>query len=158
MTLPGAVYETASRLYHQLDLPETKEQLQNGNPLDGVVLVVAATTGPTPQTSEQIQMVKQGSVSSIVVFLNWCDVETDEKSLGLVESKVREMLTSSDYPGQDVPTIRGSALKALEYGIILNEGSNPEGGTLQDGDDTWAKPILKLGDALDSYIPKSKQA
>ena len=139
-------YQTANRRYHQLDLPATEEQLQKGNPLDGVVLVVDAADGPMPQTREQVKLVKQGSVSSIVVFLSKCDMETDEGLLDMAEAEIRDVLTASGYPGQDVPIVRGSALEAWKIA------------PLQNFENTWIKAILKLSDALDSYIPESKQA
>jgi len=108
--------------------------------MDGAVLVVAATDGPMPQTREHILLGRQVGVPYIVVFLNKCDMVDDEELLELVEMEVRDLLTQYDFPGDDVPIIRGSALKALE------------------GDEKWEKKILELTDFLDSYIPEPVRA
>jgi elongation factor Tu len=106
--------------------------------MDGAILVVAATDGPMPQTREHILLGRQVGVPRMVVFMNKVDMVDDEELLELVEMEVRELLSKYDFPGDDIPVIRGSALKALE-----NEGK----------DDAICKPIDELMDALDTYIP-----
>ena len=107
--------------------------------MDGAILVVAATDGPMPQTREHILLSRQVGVPYIVVFMNKCDMVDDEELLELVEMEVRELLSEYDFPGDDLPVIQGSALKALE------------------GDEDWAKKIVELADALDSYIPEPER-
>jgi elongation factor Tu len=107
--------------------------------MDGGILVVAATDGPMPQTREHILLARQVGVPALVVFLNKCDMVDDEELLELVELEVRELLSSYDFPGDEIPVIRGSALKALE-----SEGK----------DDDACKPIDELMAACDSYIPE----
>ena len=103
--------------------------------MDGAILVIAATDGPMAQTREHILLARQVGVPYIVVFLNKCDMVDDEELLELVEMEVRELLDSYEFPGDDTPIIRGSALKALE------------------GDAEWQQKIWELMDAVDSYIP-----
>ena len=103
--------------------------------MDGAILVVAATDGPMPQTREHILLSRQVGVPYIIVFLNKCDMVDDEELLDLVEMEVRELLNEYDFPGDDTPVIRGSALKALE------------------GDPKWVPAIHELMDAVDNYIP-----
>ncbi len=103
--------------------------------MDGSILVVAATDGPMPQTREHILLSRQVGVPYIIVFLNKCDMVDDEELIELVEMEVRELLNEYDFPGDDTPVIRGSALKALE------------------GDPKWTAPIQELLDTMDSYIP-----
>jgi elongation factor Tu len=103
--------------------------------MDGSILVVAATDGPMPQTREHILLSRQVGVPYIIVFLNKCDMVDDEELIELVEMEVRELLNEYDFPGDDTPVIRGSALKALE------------------GDPKWIAPIQELLDTMDSYIP-----
>jgi elongation factor Tu len=103
--------------------------------MDGSILVVAATDGPMPQTREHILLSRQVGVPYIIVFLNKCDMVDDEELIELVEMEVRELLNEYDFPGDDTPVIRGSALKALE------------------GDPKWVAPIQELLDTMDSYIP-----
>jgi elongation factor Tu len=103
--------------------------------MDGAILVVAATDGPMPQTREHILLGRQVGVPFMVVFMNKCDMVDDEELLELVEMEVRELLSEYEFPGDDLPVIQGSALKALE------------------GDPAWEAKILELADALDSYIP-----
>ena len=103
--------------------------------MDGAILVIAATDGPMAQTREHILLARQVGVPYIVVFLNKCDMVDDEELLELVEMEVRELLDSYEFPGDDTPIIRGSALKALE------------------GDAEWQQKIWDLMDAVDSYIP-----
>jgi elongation factor Tu len=108
--------------------------------MDGAILVVAATDGPMPQTREHILLSRQVGVPFIVVFMNKCDMVDDEELLELVEMEVRELLSDYDFPGDDLPVIRGSALKGLE------------------GDAVWEPKILELAAALDSYIPEPVRA
>jgi len=108
--------------------------------MDGAILVVAATDGPMPQTREHILLSRQVGVPFIVVFMNKCDMVDDEELLELVEMEVRELLSDYDFPGDDLPVIRGSALKGLE------------------GDAAWEPKILELAAALDSYIPEPQRA
>ena len=135
-------YETDSRHYAHVDCPGHADYIKNmitgAAQMDGGILVVAATDGPMPQTREHILLARQVGVPQLVVFLNKCDLVDDEELLELVELEVRELLTSYGFPGDDVPVIRGSALKALET-------SDPQ------SDD--AKCIRELLDACDSYIP-----
>ena len=106
--------------------------------MDGAIPVVAATDGPMPQTREHILLSRQVGVPYIVVFMNKCDMVDDEELLELVEMEVRELLSEYEFPGDDLPVIQGSALKALE------------------GDEDWAKKIVELADA-DSYIPEPER-
>ncbi|STJ15531.1 Elongation factor Tu [Escherichia coli] len=108
--------------------------------MDGAILVVAATDGPMPQTREHILLGRQVGVPYIIVFLNKCDMVDDEELLELVEMEVRELLSQYDFPGDDTPIVRGSALKALE------------------GDAEWEAKILELAGFLDSYIPEPERA
>jgi elongation factor Tu len=107
--------------------------------MDGGILVVSATDGPMPQTREHILLARQVNVPHLVVFLNKCDAVEDEELLELVELEVRELLSEYDFPGDDIPVIRGSALKALESG---------------DPESQWGKKITELMDAIDTYIPE----
>ena len=106
--------------------------------MDGAILVVAATDGAMPQTREHVLLAKQVGVPKMIVFLNKCDMVDDKDMLDLVEEEIRELLTKQGFDGANVPIIRGSALKALEA---------------KDLNDEWAKKILELTDALDTYIP-----
>lgn len=134
-------YETAKRHYAHVDCPGHADYIKNmitgAAQMDGAILVVAATDGPMPQTREHILLARQVGVPSIVVFLNKVDQVSDPELIKLVEEEVRELLTKYEFPGDKIPVIKGSALKALE---------NPK------GDD--AKCIGELLDALDSYIPE----
>ena len=136
-------YETANRHYAHVDCPGHADYIKNmitgAAQMDGGIIVVAATDGPMPQTREHILLARQVGVPSLVVFLNKCDMVDDEELLELVELEVRELLSSYGYPGDEVPVIRGSALKALEG----DDPNSPE-----------AKCILDLLDACDSYIPE----
>src|SRR5918996_5648763 len=114
-----------------------KNMITGAAQMDGAILVVAATDGPMPQTREHILLARQVEVPYIVVFLNKVDMVDDPELLDLVEMEVRELLSKYKFPGDDVPVIRGSALKALEG----------------DGKDAAAKPILDLMAAVDSFIP-----
>jgi elongation factor Tu len=134
-------YETKNRHYAHVDCPGHADYIKNmitgAAQMDGSILVVSAADGPMPQTREHILLARQVGVPSIVVFLNKVDMVDDPELLDLVELEVRELLKQYKFPGDDVPVIRGSALKALE-------------GT---GSDESAKPIQELMDAVDSYVP-----
>jgi elongation factor Tu len=136
-------YETAKRHYAHVDCPGHADYIKNmitgAAQMDGAILVVSATDGPMPQTREHILLMKQVGVPYIVVFLNKCDMVDDEELLELVEMEVRELLSSYEFPGDDTPIIRGSALKALN-----SSGKRGE----PDAD-----PIFKLMDTVDNYIP-----
>ena len=135
-------YETDKRHYAHVDCPGHADYIKNmitgAAQMDGGILVVAATDGPMPQTREHILLARQVGVPQLVVFLNKCDLVDDEELLELVELEVRELLSSYDFPGDDVPVIRGSALKALE----CESADTPE-----------AKCIIDLLQACDDFIP-----
>ena len=137
-------YETEKRHYAHIDCPGHADYIKNmitgAAQMDGAILVVAATDGPMPQTREHVLLARQVNVPAIVVFLNKTDMVDDEELIDLVEMEVRELLDKYEYPGDEVPVIRGSALKALEG------PDNP--------DDPAYKPIAELLDALDNYIPE----
>ena len=132
-------YQTATRHYAHVDCPGHADYIKNmitgAAQMDGAILVVAATDGPMPQTREHILLSRQVGVPYIIVFLNKCDMVDDDELIELVEMEVRELLNEYDFPGDDTPIIRGSALKALE------------------GDPKWVPAIHELMDAVDSYIP-----
>ena len=132
-------YETPNRHYAHIDCPGHADYIKNmitgAAQMDGAILVVAATDGPMPQTREHILLARQVGVPYIVVFLNKCDVVEDPELLELVELEVRELLKMYQFPGDTVPVIRGSALKALE------------------GDAKWEKTILELMEAVDKNVP-----
>ncbi|CCZ85264.1 elongation factor Tu [Firmicutes bacterium CAG:631] len=132
-------YETATRHYAHVDCPGHADYVKNmitgAAQMDGAILVVAATDGPMPQTREHILLSRQVGVPYIVVFLNKCDMVEDDELLDLVEMEVREMLNEYDFPGDDAPVIRGSALLALQ------------------GDPKWEAKIVELMDAVDTFIP-----
>ena len=132
-------YETAQRHDAHVDCPGQADYIKNmitgAAQMDGAILVVAATDGPMPQTREHILLSRQVGVPYIIVFLNKCDMVDDEELIDLVEMEVRDLLSEYDYPGDDTPIIRGSALKALE------------------GDPQWTPAIHELLDTMDSYIP-----
>ena len=135
-------YETDKRHYAHVDCPGHADYIKNmitgAAQMDGAILVVAATDGPMPQTREHILLARQVGVPQLVVFLNKCDLVDDEELLELVELEVRELLSSYDFPGDDVPVIRGSALKALEC---------------ESADAPEAKCIIDLLQACDDFIP-----
>ena len=137
-------YETAARHYAHVDCPGHADYIKNmitgAAQMDGAILVVAATDGPMPQTREHILLARQVGVPYIVVFMNKCDMVDDEELLDLVEMEIRELLSEYDFPGDDTPIIRGSALKALES-------------TSKDPDAPEYACIKELMDAVDSYIP-----
>jgi len=132
-------YETEKRHYAHIDAPGHGDYIKNmitgAAQMDGAILVVSAPDGPMPQTREHILLAKQVNVPAVVVFLNKCDMVDDESLLELVEMEVRELLTKYGYPGNEVPIIRGSALKATE------------------GDAKYEEKILELMKAVDDYIP-----
>jgi elongation factor Tu len=136
-------YETDNRHYAHVDCPGHADYIKNmitgAAQMDGAILVVGADDGPMPQTREHILLARQVGVPSIVVFLNKCDMVDDEELIELVELELRELLSKYEFPGDDIPIIQGSALKALE-----SDDSN--------SDD--AKPIFELMEAIDSYIPQ----
>jgi elongation factor Tu len=133
-------YETANRHYAHVDCPGHADFIKNmitgAAQMDGAILVVSAADGPMPQTREHILLARQVEVPSIVVFLNKADMVDDPELLELVEMEVRELLSAYEFPGDEIPVITGSALKALE------------------GDEEQSKKILELMDAVDSYIPE----
>ena len=134
-------YETATRHYAHVDCPGHADYIKNmitgAAQMDGAVLVVSAADGPMPQTREHILLARQVGVPYIIVYMNKCDMVDDEELLELVEMEVRELLSKYEFPGDDIPIVKGSALKALEGDTgPLGEGS-----------------IMALADALDSYIP-----
>ena len=132
-------YETEKRHYAHIDAPGHADYVKNmitgAAQMDGAILVVAATDGPMPQTREHILLARQVGVDYIVVFLNKTDLVDDPELIDLVEMEVRELLSEYDYPGDDIPVLRGSALKALE------------------GDPEQEKVIMELMDTIDEYIP-----
>ena len=134
-------YQTEARHYAHVDCPGHADYVKNmitgAAQMDGAIIVVSASDGPMPQTREHILLARQVGVPKIVVFMNKCDMVDDDELLDLVEMEIRELLTKYEYPGDDVPVIRGSALQALE---------NPE-------DEAKAKPIWDLMGALDTYFP-----
>src|SRR5450631_2850017 len=136
-------YQTETRHYAHVDCPGhaayIKNMITGAAQMDGAILVVAATDGPMPQTREHILLARQVEVPFIVVFLNKCDAVDDPELLELVELEVRELLTKNHFPGDDIPIVRGSALKALE--------------TSGGADDPAYVCIQELMDAVDSYIP-----
>jgi len=139
-------YETANRHYAHVDCPGHADYVKNmitgAAQMDGAILVCSAADGPMPQTREHILLARQVGVPYIIVFLNKCDMVDDAELLELVEMEVRELLSKYDFPGDDIPIIKGSALKALEG----------------DKGELGEQAILKLAEALDSYIPEPKRA
>jgi len=137
-------YQTAKRHYAHVDMPGHRDYIKNmisgAAQVDGAILVVSAPDGPMPQTREHVLLARQVEVPYIVVFLNKVDMMDDEELLELVEMELRELLSSYNFPGDDTPIIRGSALKALES-------------TSKDANAPEYKPIGDLMDAVDSYIP-----
>ena len=132
-------YDTSNRHYAHVDCPGHADYVKNmitgAAQMDGAILVVAATDGPMPQTREHILLARQVGVPSIIVFLNKCDMVDDEELLDLVEMEVRDLLSAYDFPGDDTPIIRGSALGAL------------------NGEAQWEEKVIELATTLDSYIP-----
>lgn len=132
-------YETATRHYAHVDCPGHADYVKNmitgAAQMDGGILVVSAADGPMPQTREHILLSRQVGVPYLVVFMNKCDMVDDEELLELVEMEIRDLLSEYDFPGDDIPVIKGSALKALE------------------GEPEWEEKIVELMDAVDNYIP-----
>ena len=132
-------YETATRHYAHVDCPGHADYVKNmitgAAQMDGGILVVSAADGPMPQTREHILLSRQVGVPYLVVFMNKCDMVDDEELLELVEMEIRDLLSEYDFPGDDIPVIKGSALKALE------------------GEEAWEEKVVELMDAVDSYIP-----
>jgi elongation factor Tu len=139
-------YETKNRHYAHVDCPGHADYVKNmitgAAQMDGAILVVSAADGPMPQTREHILLARQVGVPYIIVFMNKCDMVDDAELLELVEMEVRELLSKYEFPGDDIPIIKGSALKALEG----------------DKGELGEQSIMKLADALDSYIPTPERA
>jgi elongation factor Tu len=139
-------YETSARHYAHVDCPGHADYVKNmitgAAQMDGAILVVSAADGPMPQTREHILLARQVGVPYIIVFMNKCDMVDDEELLELVEMEVRELLSKYEFPGDDIPIVKGSALKALEG----------------DKGELGEAAIMKLADALDSYIPTPERA
>jgi len=135
-------YETENRHYAHIDCPGHADYVKNmitgAAQMDGGILVVSATDGPMPQTREHLLLARQVGLPSLVVFLNKVDMVEDEEMIDLVESEVRELLNKYDFPGDDIPVIKGSALKAVEATSAEDEALNP---------------VMELIEAMDSYIP-----
>ena len=135
-------YATDARHYAHIDAPGHADYIKNmitgAAQMDGAILVVAATDGAMPQTREHVLLAKQVGVPKMIVFLNKCDMVDDKDMIDMVEEEIRELLTKQGFDGANAPVIRGSALKGLEATSL---------------DDPWAKKILELTDALDTYIP-----
>src|SRR3984957_6071103 len=138
-------YATANRHYAHVDCPGHADYVKNmitgAAQMDGAILVVAATDGPMPQTKEHILLARQVGVPAVVVFMNKCDMVDDKELLELVEMEVRELLTSYKFPGDTIPVIKGSALKALEG----------------DAGELGESAILSLMAAVDEYVPQPKR-
>jgi elongation factor Tu len=139
-------YETANRHYAHVDCPGHADYVKNmitgAAQMDGAILVVSAADGPMPQTREHILLARQVGVPYIIVFMNKCDMVDDEELLELVEMEIRELLSKYDFPGDDIPIIKGSALKAVEG----------------DQGDLGEPAIFRLAEALDTYIPQPERA
>jgi len=139
-------YESEKRHYAHVDCPGHADYVKNmitgAAQMDGAILVVSAADGPMPQTREHILLARQVGVPAIVVFLNKCDMVDDEELLDLVELELRELLSTYEFPGDDIPIIRGSALKALEAGTA---------------DDEWGAKIIELIDTVDDYVPQPER-
>ena len=147
-------YQTKARHYSHVDCPGHADYVKNmitgAAQMDGAVLVVSAADGPMPQTREHILLARQVGVPFITVFMNKVDMVEDEELLELVEMEVRDLLSSYEFPGDDVPVVRGSALKALE---ALQGNPNT-----QRGENEWVDRVWALLDAIDSYIPTPERA
>ena len=146
-------YETTARHYAHVDCPGHADYVKNmitgAAQMDGAILVIAGTDGPMPQTREHILLARQVGVPNLVVFLNKCDMVDDEELLELVEMEARELLSSYEFDGDNIPFIKGSALKALEA-----VQANP---TIARGQDKWVDKIWELMDALDTYFPEPER-
>ena len=145
-------YETENRHYAHVDCPGHADYVKNmitgAAQMDGAILVVSAADGPMPQTREHILLARQVGVPYIVVYMNKTDMVDDEELLELVEMEVREMLSAYEFPGDDIPVIKGSALRALEVATSDAEVADNE----------WCKSIFELMEAVDSYIPTPERA
>ena len=134
-------YETDNRHYAHIDCPGHADYIKNmitgAAQMDGAILVVSAADGPMPQTREHVLLARQVSVPALVVFMNKCDMVDDPELLDLVEMEIRDLLNQYDFPGDDIPIIRGSALKALE----------------SDEDNDWSARIVELMQACDDFVP-----
>ena len=143
-------YETTARHYAHVDCPGHADYVKNmitgAAQMDGAILVVAGTDGPMPQTREHILLARQVGVPNLVVFINKCDMVDDEELLDLVEMEVRELLSSYEFDGDNIPFIKGSALQALQ--AVQNNS------TIARGEDKWVDKIWELMDALDTYFPE----
>ena len=143
ITIAHVEYETEKRHYAHVDMPGHADYIKNmitgAAQIDGAILVVSAADGPMPQTREHVLLARQVGVPYIVVALNKADMVDDEELLELVEMEVRELLSAYDFPGEEVPVVRVSALKALE------------------GDAEWSEKIVELMDAVDDYIPEPER-
>ena len=143
ISLSHQEYESNARHYAHIDAPGHADYIKNmitgAAQMDGAILVVAATDGMMPQTREHVLLAKQIGVPKIVVFINKCDMVDDAEMIELVEAEIRELLDKHNYDGSNAPVIRGSALKALEATSVSDE---------------WAKKILDLINALDTYVPE----
>ena len=146
IALHHSEYESEKRHYAHIDAPGHADYIKNmitgAAQMDGAILVVSAADGPMPQTREHILLARQVGVPSIIVFLNKIDQVDDPDLIDLVEAEIRELLKKYDFPGDEIPIVRGSALKALDVSSV---------------DDEAAKPILELIDYLDEYIPEPKR-
>ena len=146
-------YETDARHYAHVDCPGHADYVKNmitgAAQMDGAILVIAGTDGPMPQTREHILLARQVGVPNLVVFLNKCDMVDDEELLELVEMEAREILSSYEFDGDNIPFIKGSALKALEA-----VQANP---SVARGQDKWVDKIWELMDAIDSYFPEPER-
>src|SRR3989338_7038355 len=147
IALHHSEYWTPKRHYAHIDATGHADYIKNmitgAAQMDGAIIVVAATDGPMPQTREHILLARQVGVPAIIVFLNKVDMVDDPEMLDLVEAEIRELLNKYQYPGDTTPMIRGSGLKALEA---------------KDTNDEWAKKILELADALDTFVPDPVRA
>ena len=140
-------YETANRHYAHVDCPGHADYVKNmitgAAQMDGAILVVSAADGPMPQTREHVLLARQVGVPYIVVFMNKCDMVDDEELLDLVELELQDLLSSFEFPGDEIPIIRGSALEALESG---------------DPGSEWGSKVVELLEAVDSYVPTPERA
>jgi elongation factor Tu len=141
-------YQTEKRHYAHIDCPGHADYIKNmitgAAQMDGAILVVSAADGPMPQTREHVLLARQVNVPALVVFMNKVDMVDDAELLDLVEMEVRDLLNKYNFPGDDIPVVRGSALKALESGDMTRENE-------------WCKGIWELMDACDSYIPEPER-
>ena len=139
-------YQTEKRHYAHIDCPGHADYIKNmitgAAQMDGAILIVSAADGPMPQTREHVLLARQVNVPALVVFMNKCDMVDDPELLDLVEMEIRDLLNKYEFPGDDIPIIRGSGLKALE----------------SDEDNEWTDAIMQLMDACDNYIPEPERA